>query len=297
MTPAAILTIISFGAAAIFGVVGLHHEYRDPVTKKVTSGGKISLLGIVLSTVFGILSTVAKDQEEAKDRQDSANQIAQLNTLANQSVRSANQIVTNLQGGSLRFSMKIPCEGPFDRFCRSVLEVFHPPYELHTAYRANPGSYTRLPFSVPRRVYVRVADDPMPNCPSICNPGGILSMNAETDPREWSMEVHTGLDSQGQLQPAYLTVVAEGRHAYVSSYGTEMPSLESLRGRIISVVVDSSAYGVYVDGITLMTNNGQEVGVGRRSLRTRRQTSGSVAEFRFPSDRDPRTFQDDIYYQ
>jgi hypothetical protein len=65
-----LLKFIGIGVSGIFGIVGLLTEFRDKHSGKVTFWGRLSLIGIVASTLVAALSQaleVRKDRQEAHD--------------------------------------------------------------------------------------------------------------------------------------------------------------------------------------------------------------------------------------
>jgi hypothetical protein len=60
--------IISIGSTGAFGILGLVTEFKDPITKRLTRWGMVSLSGTVFSTLLG----TAAQFKEASDQQNSA---------------------------------------------------------------------------------------------------------------------------------------------------------------------------------------------------------------------------------
>jgi len=80
----AVYKILSPVAAGAFGLVGLLGEFRNAQSKKITSLGYVSILGIVASMTFGAWAGVVEGNQRHADEQEQLRQIqtAQLNLAA-----------------------------------------------------------------------------------------------------------------------------------------------------------------------------------------------------------------------
>lgn len=261
--------------------------------RKLHLGERFSLVGVVMSSVVGSLSAVVKDRYEATGRAKMEREIAFLQDLSSRAVRQSSVIATELSGGSLAFALHIPCKGRFEAHCHKMISGFDVKNERMT-YTPAPH-YKLLSNNQPHQVYVYVGDNPMPRCDGICSPSGLVNISGLTRPSDWSMEVHVEAGVDGRPNPEYILVTSDIRKLFVSSFGPETPSLESLRGRYISVALGGEENIGYVSGVELRTSNGQSVSIGSGRLKVHPLGTRLVAEFKFPSDVDPRRFVDYIY--
>jgi hypothetical protein len=295
MNSATILATITFAFSALFGVVGLHTHYRNPATGKVTPWGRVSLVGIILSASIGCLAAIVKDQSDEAERKIAKSQAETLRRIAESGSRETSRIATAVSGGSMLVLIRIPCTGRFHTYCTSLNEEIRSlnydsrvgGVNTSTALMFSPDAARRFPVRYPVRISVYVRENSFPDC-SMCNPGGIFRLGGETLAKDWKIIGH--FPSWENTTITHIIAVAEIPTMDTHSFGQETPSLESFRGRIVTAFVSGQDMEMSIDGLKVITNNGQYISIGRKQLNTRKLSHGSVSEFRFPSDQDPRLF-------
>jgi hypothetical protein len=106
---------ISIGLTGIFGILGLLTNFRDEHTKKVTKWGYISLYGIVISSVFGVLAQLKESSDDS----------AQALAIAKNSELTLNEIKRGLyllEDPHVGITFDVPCsESRFKSFCKDIL--------------------------------------------------------------------------------------------------------------------------------------------------------------------------------
>ena len=119
-------------------------------------------------------------------------------------------------------------------------------------------------------------------------------MGGITNPSDWDFTAYFGRSRNGPAKLDYIAARAEIPHPYVSSPGQDIASLESFRGHFVAVIVSGAPVDLSAVGLRVRTVGQLQLSIGPERLRTRPLSSGLVSEFRFPSDIDPRSFDDFI---
>jgi hypothetical protein len=106
---------ISIALTGAFGILGLLTEFKDKETKKITKWGWISLVGIVVSSAFGV----------AAQFKESSNDAAKSLTLAHSMDRTLNEIHRELSSlataDGITIAFEVPCsQDKFVAFCREL---------------------------------------------------------------------------------------------------------------------------------------------------------------------------------
>jgi hypothetical protein len=68
----AIVKIVSVLLTGCFAIIGLLVEYKDKATGKITKGGRMALIGIVLSTTLALVSQVIEQNKSIEEVRESA---------------------------------------------------------------------------------------------------------------------------------------------------------------------------------------------------------------------------------
>jgi predicted outer membrane lipoprotein len=99
-----------------FGILGLITEFKDPKTQKITKWGFASLLGILLSTVFGIYSQMLETADQNEQKTEAARRTLRILAAEQQSIAAIEKLLTLLDEptfwGVFRVSCKVEDLGP-----------------------------------------------------------------------------------------------------------------------------------------------------------------------------------------
>lgn len=113
----AILKFVSIGLSGAFGVVGLLTEFRDKHSHRITTWGRVALVGIVVSTFVAAVSQAVEMEnssvEEAATRQKAAEELTQL-------ARAADPLDSLIFGAYETVNLNVP---PFLSYRKRVLAI------------------------------------------------------------------------------------------------------------------------------------------------------------------------------
>lgn len=110
---------ISIAVTGAFGILGLLTEFRDKHSRKITRWGWVSLLGIIISAVFGIGA-------QLKESTDNSAKNLELVTRANQTLDGINRALHPMGDVQFQILYEIPCNDLlFTEFCAYVRGPHH----------------------------------------------------------------------------------------------------------------------------------------------------------------------------
>ncbi|HEY2471053.1 MAG TPA: hypothetical protein VGI45_24875 [Terracidiphilus sp.] len=110
---------VSIALTGAFGILGLLKDYKDKVTQKVTLWGKISLTGIILSTVLG----VAAQLKESSDGSAKALEMAKKSDLT---LREIGRVLFPLSEPTIsaNFDVMCPENEKVGMFCKERSDAY-----------------------------------------------------------------------------------------------------------------------------------------------------------------------------
>jgi hypothetical protein len=110
---------ISIALTGGFGILGLTKDFRNKHTKKITAWGRVSLIGIIVSSVFG----VAAQLKESSDSSAAALKLAQR---SGKTLDDIQRLLTPISEPRVQIHYEVNCDFPeirlrdFDKFCEDV---------------------------------------------------------------------------------------------------------------------------------------------------------------------------------
>jgi hypothetical protein len=111
-------SIVSTGA---FGILALLVEYKDKDTKRITKWGRISLIGILASTVLGVIAQNLEQSNQERGRAIAAKQTLELLQNTNQTVKGIERVLSPLDDVRVSAELTISCDTPAYRdFCNAA---------------------------------------------------------------------------------------------------------------------------------------------------------------------------------
>jgi hypothetical protein len=103
--------------AGAFGVLGLLKSYKDKETGRITKWGRISLIGILLSTALGVAAQLKEQSKQQKVSEDRAKETLALAQKTDQTVRDLQRTLTFLDSPTVTLRFQVNCQvrlyGPF----------------------------------------------------------------------------------------------------------------------------------------------------------------------------------------
>jgi hypothetical protein len=105
---------VSIVLTGAFGILGLLTDFKDQNTKKITKWGRISLAGIVITTLLGAAAQLKESHDDGKEALELAeNSKAQLEEIE--------RVLTPIDQIMVRISVSGPCEEPsFAHICKTL---------------------------------------------------------------------------------------------------------------------------------------------------------------------------------
>jgi hypothetical protein len=108
-----------------FGVLGLLKDFKDKETKRVTKWGYISLVGIVLSTVFGFIAQLQETSNQEKEKAAVASQTLVLAQKADKTLTDINRGMHLLEHPEITIRFVVDADSKkFGKFCEDVAGKF-----------------------------------------------------------------------------------------------------------------------------------------------------------------------------
>jgi hypothetical protein len=108
----------SIAFTGAFGLMGLLTENKNKKTGKLTTWGKVSLGGIVLSTILGVAAQLKENSDEAQSREASASQTLELMKKTNSAVSDIQRLLSPFDISHLSLVFDGSCkEQKFAHFC------------------------------------------------------------------------------------------------------------------------------------------------------------------------------------
>jgi hypothetical protein len=113
--------VVSLVSTGGFGILGLVTEFKNPVTKKLTRWGSVSLAGILISTAFGVAAQLKEtSQQQAKAADDAAKGL-KISEQTRDSLADLNRLLTSLDDLTIEVAFKAPCRNSYyAKFCAQV---------------------------------------------------------------------------------------------------------------------------------------------------------------------------------
>lgn len=106
-----------------FGVLGLLKDFRDKHTKRITRWGRISLIGIVISSCLGVAAQLRESSEQDKIRQQTAQQTLALAQKADTSLSQIRRLLAPLVNARFFMEFDFDCTrptAPFKNLCDAI---------------------------------------------------------------------------------------------------------------------------------------------------------------------------------
>jgi hypothetical protein len=92
-----------------FGILGLVKEYKDKDTKKITTWGRISLAGILVSSTLGVMAQLKESSNQERDKDKTAKQTLALVQKTDSTVRDIQRLLSPLDEPQVSMSFDIDC--------------------------------------------------------------------------------------------------------------------------------------------------------------------------------------------
>jgi len=106
-----------------FGILGLLKDYKDKKTNKITKWGRISLAGILVSSLLGMAAQLKESSEQERAREATAKQTLALARNTDNAVKQIQRVLSQLDNPEVSLIFHVPCTNQkFAEFCRSFGE-------------------------------------------------------------------------------------------------------------------------------------------------------------------------------
>jgi hypothetical protein len=113
----------SIVATGAFGVLGLLTEYKDKETGKITRWGRISLIGVVLSTMGGVAAQFKETSDQQASQAAAASQTLKIVQGTNTTVVGIERLLTSMTDATFYLDLSVPCaSATFKKFCERMVE-------------------------------------------------------------------------------------------------------------------------------------------------------------------------------
>jgi hypothetical protein len=106
------LKLIGTLFSGVFGVLGLTTEFRNRRSKQITKWGRLSLLGIVISTIVAIASQSVETVRDKIAEKDAKDKLSQQLKLADTTLNEVERSVLPLTDLRIGYKVEIPIENP-----------------------------------------------------------------------------------------------------------------------------------------------------------------------------------------
>lgn len=115
---------ISIALTGAFGLMGLLTENKNKEAGKLTTWGKVSFSGIVLSTTLGVAAQLKETADEAQRREASATQTLQLLKQTSRAVFDIQRLLSPFDVSELSLAFEVACEDQkFATFCAQARKL------------------------------------------------------------------------------------------------------------------------------------------------------------------------------
>ncbi|HKE94823.1 MAG TPA: hypothetical protein VKB34_10985 [Povalibacter sp.] len=173
----AVWKAVSIVFTGAFGILGLLKDYKDRQTHKVTVWGKVSLAGILVSTLLGVAAQLKESSDSAAARRATAEQTLQLLQQTNATLKQVQRTLSSTADMEWEFGFRVPCEkAELSDFCQTVRQAHNemPPLASDAELlRKWPLGHGHLKFDFLVRVYANnpqldarlEAEDPLADLP------------------------------------------------------------------------------------------------------------------------------------
>lgn len=111
-------SIILTGA---FGVLGLMKEYKDKITNRITIWGRVSLAGILVSSLCGLAAQIEETSAQEKARVGTAQQTLALLERTDRAVKDIQRTLSPLDQPQITFNFEADCREPIlATYCKGI---------------------------------------------------------------------------------------------------------------------------------------------------------------------------------
>jgi hypothetical protein len=125
-----------------FGILGLLKDYKDKVTGQITKWGRVSMLGIVASTIFGVVALIVESAKDRRAREKTAVQALATAQNTQQAVEALQRMLSSLDEPQVELGLMIQCDEPkYKDFCEAMIvrELTESGYADAARWRKWPG--------------------------------------------------------------------------------------------------------------------------------------------------------------
>jgi hypothetical protein len=107
-----------------FGILGLIKEFKDKNTGRITKWGRVSLVGILLSTSLGVVAQLKESSNQQQARDSAAQKTLELAKNTDQTVRDLQRILASLEEPQIEMGFWLNCQEPkFKATCLATRSV------------------------------------------------------------------------------------------------------------------------------------------------------------------------------
>lgn len=136
--------VLSTLFAGAFGVLGLLTKYKHD-DGRITKWGAISLAGILVSTLMGVVAQVKEESNRKGEREESARQMLQVITQTQRSVYGLERALQPIEAPALSVAFNIDCRSAhFMNLCAAASTYFK--HRRYLMWRDSDASATLEPF-------------------------------------------------------------------------------------------------------------------------------------------------------
>ena len=112
---------ISVGSTGFFGMLGLLTEFKNKETGQITKWGRISLIGIVVSSTCGIIAQLKESSGQEESRKATAEQTLALAHKTDQAVIGIQRVLSPLDDPRFTLRFRVPCgNSKFQAWCSNT---------------------------------------------------------------------------------------------------------------------------------------------------------------------------------
>jgi hypothetical protein len=98
--------------SGVFGILGLATDYRNRRTKAVTKWGRLSLLGIVVSTIVAFASQAIETVRDRITANEAKAKLSQQLSLADKTLAEVERSILPLRNLTINYSVEVPIDNP-----------------------------------------------------------------------------------------------------------------------------------------------------------------------------------------
>jgi hypothetical protein len=101
-----------------FGILGLATEFKNKHTHKITKWGWVSLVGILISTILGVMAQLKESHDDARKAVENSEIALQLAKNTQTTLGEVRRLLTPLGDPLLQLSFEVPCsDTAYKAFC------------------------------------------------------------------------------------------------------------------------------------------------------------------------------------